>query len=101
MFLKKRNSLLVKKKSTTTWYYTPILNFYECTTQLEEKPLNKIIFNCLICAEKTLYSKLGRTNNLNRHLKDDHKKHSKLVDWLKKYDQFNSRAKEKADNIDR
>ena len=80
-------------------YYTPILNFYECTTQFEEKPLNKISFKCLICAEKILYSKLGRTTNLNRHLKDDHKKHSKLVDWLKKYDQFNSknlRAKEKA-----
>ncbi len=33
---------------------------------------------------------------MNRHLKDYHKKHSKLVDWLKKYDQFNSSAKEKA-----
>jgi hypothetical protein len=76
-------------------FYTPIFNFYECICQFEQKP-NKISLKCLICPERTLYSKLGRTKNLNRHLKDDHKKDSQLVGWFQKYDQYNSKSKEKA-----
>jgi len=72
------------------------LNFYECITEFEANHSKIIKFKCLLCSDKTLQSPIGRTTNLKRHLNDDHKKDLKLVDWLKRYYEFNTKAKAKA-----
>jgi hypothetical protein len=60
------------------------LNFYECETEFEEKRTNRIKFKCRVCLNKILQSRLGRTTNLKRHLHDDHRKDSEIVEWLKR-----------------
>ena len=74
--------------------YTPVLNFYECVTEFESKPLALVELKCLFC-QVALNAKLGRVSNLNRHLKE----HFEYRNWLALYNKSNTKCKVK-NNLD-
>ena len=74
-----------------TKFYTPILNFYECETNFEAKPLNQIKFKCIIC-KKTFHARVGRCGNLNRHINIDHTD-QKTTEWCEKFKNYSKKSK--------
>lgn len=75
--------------------YSTVLQFYECETTYVNKPgkTEMVKFKCVICT-RTYRAKLGRTHNLNRHIKCDHKDKAEVVEWFNEYDKVNNKKKE-------
>ena len=76
-------------------FYSPILNLFHCNTVFDVKPVEPIIFKCIACSNSYSY-KIGKTTNLNRHLRDiKYKNHNQLTFWLQEYDKVCPRNKKK------
>ena len=69
--------------------YTSILNFFSFIDTFKDKGNHDVLFKCKIC-KKTYTEKLGKTTNLNKHLKT----HDSLKNLLKQYEIYQDGFKE-------
>ena len=60
--------------------YTSTLNFFNFTDNFNTKPNKSLQFECKFC-KKSLKSRLGKTTNLNKHLKT----HDEMTNWYNEY----------------